>query len=203
MGVLPGVVMAIALVAAAPAPFELDLARTPMLLDDVVTQFSTACNESPRVPVRVMSGEDEFEVRFECDRIQADRPDAIRAELLHGVADLHDARERADRVVAVDRALPRADRVGYVRDWMVWSFAGRDPETCRRARQPRTIRTSMAQAAASNRETPERWTMVEAVLLAGACPDRLEDLYENVRRVGEPEAARAVERRIERALRAK
>jgi hypothetical protein len=202
VGVIPALVMAAALTVGAPPPIEVNLARTALPLDDVVAQIDRACDESPRVPVRVVSGDDAFEVSFDCARIQADRPAAIHAELLNGVADFHDARRRAERVVAVDRALPREHRVGYQRDWMVWSFAGGKTEACRWAHRPRVIRQNMESAASASWETPERWTMVEAVKLVGDCPDRLDDLYDNVRRIGEPEAAQAVERRIERALRA-
>ena len=47
-----------------------------------------------------------------------------------------------------------------------------------------------------------RWSLVEAIMVADVCPDRLPVLVRNVRRVGEAEAARSVDRQIESALKA-
>jgi hypothetical protein len=83
---------------------------------------------------------------------------------------------------------------------LTWYLAAGQPETCSRARNRVEIQNGMT--AGARDETPEYWTLIEAVLLAGACPDRLDDLYANVTALGYPDAARAVDQYIDQALKA-
>ena len=57
----------------------------------------------------------------------------------------------------------------------------------------------MTTAANTIVESPERWTLLEAVWIAGVCPEQLSTLLRSVTRLGHPEAATAVKHTIEQA----
>jgi len=50
----------------------------------------------------------------------------------------------------------------------------------------------MADGAKYGGETAEHWTLIEAVMLWGACPSRLTELLRHVERLGYADAASAV-----------
>lgn len=181
-------------------PVELDLPRNPVPLQDAVATVEGACASTGHLSVRLVTADGESTTDFDCARILGD-PEAVAKQLLSRVGRANSAREKASRVAAIQRSLPPEENPTYDEAEMIWSFASGNPKTCSRAGRPRAIRQNMKIAAVANRETPERWTLIEAVMLAGACPHRLPVLFRNVRRIGEATAAKQVERRIERALR--
>ena len=142
-----------------------------------------------------------FSTRTDCresDDVAAER---IEQRLVRQAGRFNDAVAKAAVVERLENALQ--SELGYEVSpnrvsQLIWSFAIGSPETCRRATDRQQIQESMS--AVADRETPERWTLIEAVLLAGACPNRLEDLYANVEALGHPEAAMAVRAKIDAAM---
>jgi hypothetical protein len=68
-----------------------------------------------------------------------------------------------------------------------------------RTQRPSEIRADLAAAAHATQESPEHWTLVEAVTIAVECPRQLPALYRIVSRAGEPEAAATAKARVQQA----
>ena len=80
-----------------------------------------------------------------------------------------------------------------VRGALEWSYAVRDPGGCSR---PRRVSETHRLISKDRNETPEEWTLVEALPIGAACPQRLDDLYAAVRAAGYSDAAQAVRNRM-------
>jgi hypothetical protein len=134
--------------------------------------------------------------RFDCDAVRGGTA-SVAGELLAEAGQHNDAARKAERVIKIQNRLPAGDRTTYDHDLMVWSYATGDPRWwCGRPLTPKEVQTNMATAAKQpppRTETPERWTLIEAVQVAGTCPTRLPTLYRTVRKAGEPAAVAAVE----------
>jgi hypothetical protein len=170
-------------------------------LEDVAQQVKDGCAQTDHLTIKVMTRVARFATKFDCIDARAQTTDTISTQLVATAARQNDARKRADRVVAIDHALPVADQVGYERDSMIWSFAAGLSGRCERADRVNEIRADMASAARASNETPVRWTIIEAVRIAGACPEQLPVLFRSVSKVGQPEAAEEVARVIHRVSR--
>jgi hypothetical protein len=108
------------------------------------------------------------------------------------------AATKADLIIALDdKLLPD---VTYDRDSMIWTIATGNWRPCLRAQRPAEIRANMTAAGQAAKETPEHWTLVEAVTIVAVCPRQLPALYRNVSRVGEPDAAATAKGLVEQAL---
>ena len=195
----------------------LDARRAGLELNYVTHQIQRSCridhhvivNNVRSVTVRVRSRVGNWATTFACVKVRDDL-DAIERQLVAAAAPHNHAKAKARRLLTIQHRLlrfapdlrPVPDTSGLTygpRDLLVWSFSTGDPLTCQRAGRPREIREMMAEGARVNHETPEHWTLIEAVMLAGACPDRLPVLFRNVSKIGEPEAATAVKRLLEQA----
>ena len=158
----------------------------------VVGQVQKACVTVDRVRFKVRTRTDTFTTLFDCAALPADSTAEITAQLVATAGKYRRAATKADRVIAVQQALPPTPGLTYERDRLLWSFAASDPATCQRAAHPNAIREAMAAAARANNETPEHWTLIEAVMLSGACPSQLPVLFRNVTVTGQPQAAASV-----------
>jgi hypothetical protein len=136
--------------------------------------------------------------RFDCDDVRSTNGYVTQAALAYDVGDVNDAALRAARYFALQQNVEGAAYEPV--DSLTWLFATTKPGsrgTCNRARDPDEVRANLQTV--RGRETPEQWTVVEAVMIAVTCPDRLDDLYATVSEVGHGDAARRARARIEKA----
>jgi hypothetical protein len=207
--VLGGVIAMVPVITSvdAGAPSSPDIASTvtldhrsgTTLLPDVATMVQRQCATSDYVTVAVKGDTSTFRTRFDCIEEGSGPPVTITDQLVATASKHNGAASKADRVLALQEALPSTPGLTFDRDAMIWSFAAGRPMTCQRAERPQEIRSEMAIGAEVNGETPEHWTLIEAVMIAGACPRQLPLLFGNVRKIGEPEAAATVARLLQQA----
>jgi nitrite reductase/ring-hydroxylating ferredoxin subunit len=186
--------------AAQKPKITLDQRKAAYTLDDAIARVRTACEPHPDkdLVIDVREPTYDFSITIVCSAGLAMPDKFIRQPLVAAASSHRDAGARANAVVDLQEALPPAEGLGYEHDEMVWAIAGSNGVACRRAQSQQQILRSMSEAAQANRETPEHWTLVEAVFLTGVCPDKLPDLYENVAALGNPIAAQAVKQMIDR-----
>ena len=141
---------------------------------------------------------EQFSVDVVCSAALAATDRFIRQPLLEEAARHRSAGPRASAVVDLQEALPSTAGLGYEYDSMVWGIASSNGNACRRAASQKQIREGMSMAAQGNQETPETWTLIEAVFLAGVCPAKLPALCRNVAALGNPIAANTVKELVER-----
>jgi hypothetical protein len=122
----------------------------------------------------------------------------IRGAALRGDLDAL-LRRHPERVKIGDRlaelyALALGEPVDHQRrESIEWMAVVRPGGLCSRARSRSDVRRLVPRA---RDETPEHWTLVEALPLGAACPQRLDDLYAAVSAAGYPDAANAVRDRM-------
>jgi hypothetical protein len=207
IGALLAVTLPFGLDAAATAAekptLTIDQRKVQYQLDDAVSEVSRACAAHVDEDLEVIVREPtyDFSVDIVCSAGLAMPDTFIRAPLVKQASRHQDAGKRARAVGDAYEALPPVDRLGYDYDGWVWSIAARDPGRCRKAESRRNIQDNMRSSveALDSGESPAHWTLVEAFWALGMCPDRLPALYENVAALGNPIAARTVERIMARS----
>lgn len=186
---------------AEPKTLHLDERHGAYPLPGVVHEVEDACKTPNELTVVVRLPRARFASTIQCRAARADPGTAIAKPLVSKAARYSSAGAKADRVIAVQRAIPATPGLSYDHDQMVWSFAAQQPLQCERADSQDQIRQHMAEGAQSSGESPEHWTLLEAVMVAGACPDRLPHLIQNVSAIGQPDAAAAVEQLLRSSAR--
>jgi hypothetical protein len=185
--------------AAVDSTISFDERRGTHGLTVVVGDVQDSCSFSDHVTVTVNERSWDLTTTFNCVAVRGGSAATITNRLVTAAGKQNRAAEKADRVVALQNALPPTAGLSYDRDTMIWNFAARKALTCQRAGRPKDISANMAVGAQSSGETPEHWTLIEAVLIAGACPRQLPVLFRNVKRIGQPDAATAVARLLRQA----
>ena len=177
-----------------------DQQKTAFALGTVVTEVHDACAKTPTdtLNVEVQEPTSAFSVEIDCAAALVSTYSGIQQPLVQAAAIHRRAGERADRAVALQDSLPPANGLTYDRDQLVWSLAASNGLACERAQSPKQIQQGMADSAQAGLETAEHWTLIEAVFLEGACPDKLPDLYRNVAELGNPTAANTVKALVAR-----
>jgi hypothetical protein len=178
---------------------ELDERHSVVLLDQVVAEIQRTCQTSERVALNVRSRVGRFSTSFDCVLFQGDSAAGIRIQLVAAAGKHNRASAKTDRVIALMQVLLPDQAFG--RDGMIWFTAAGYGARCQGAQRPMEIREQMAAAAQGTHETPEHWTLVEAVAIAGVCPRQLPALFRTVSRIGHPEAAATVKHRLDAASR--
>jgi hypothetical protein len=164
------------------------------LLEDVVVEASRTCETSERVTVRARTRSGDFASTFDCSRLGNDPVATMTDQLLRAAGRHNNAAQQAKLRVALYREL--LPNVAINPEGMAWGAAV--GSNCQRGRNPKQVAEYMAAGEALG-EAPEHWTLVEAVDIAASCPKNLPVLFRNVARAGEPEAATAAKRRLQRA----
>ena len=178
-------------------------------VEDVAGQIQTDCKGvTERVTVKFVGRDRSFGATFHCVDVNG-HPASVVPELLALASQQPGVRRRANRVAAIDNALRPDQRVGYgpTPADLAWALATGSDGRCGSADNLKRIRADMTSAAntvvespeGTYVESPERWTLVEAVWIAGVCPEQLSTLLGSVTRLGHPEAATAVKQTIEQA----
>jgi hypothetical protein len=169
-------------------------------LDDVVTEVQGACAPHPdeELTLHVQEPTYTFSSDIVCSAALAFSDKFIRQPLVKKAGLYKNARQRADTVIDLQESLPPTDGLTYDRNELIWSFARGEGFACVRAQSQKQIKQDTATAAQTNNETPEHWTVIEAVRDAGECPEKLPDLYRNVAALGNPTAANTVKQLLER-----
>jgi hypothetical protein len=175
--------------AASEARLKLDQRSSEIPLSDAAEEILRSCGSSRHAIVNVLGPSATFDIVVDCTR---SAKASIAEQLVEGASRERRAAARADRIQALQASLPSTRGLTYDRSQLIWSFAIRNPETCRRAVRPSDIAQGLADGARYGGETPEHWTLIEAVMLWGACPGRLPTLLRNVDRLGHEDAASAV-----------
>ena len=165
-------------------------------LSDVVTQVRDACRSADSVAVAITLPKGRFSADIDCRQARVASDPEIAKPLLAGAARHNNAGAKADKVIAVQESVPATPGLSWDHDLMVWSFAAGQPQTCRRANSKQQITTTMASGAENSGETPEQWALIEAVMLAGACPAQLPHLFHNLSALGHRVAADTVKHLI-------
>jgi hypothetical protein len=178
-GAVPAV-SAIALTARAATAWshtiDVDQRRALTPLDLLVPEIERTCQTSEQVTVKVTSRFGEFATTVGCDSVKGHGSASIATKLVQAAAGQNRAAAKADRVIALHQKLIPDEP--FDRDEMIWALATGNGLTCERAKRPSDIRKQMAIANQAAAETPEHWTLVEAVWIAGACPQHLPALYQ-------------------------
>ena len=170
-------------------------------VDDVARQVETDCKGiTDRVSLKIVAPHRSYGDTFNCVDVNG-HPASVVPQLLDLAAKQPGVQRRANRVAAIDSALPADQRVGYDVNSMLWSMAAGFDGRCGSADDLKQIRTDLATAAnkSPGPESPERWTLIEAVYIAGACPQQLPTLFRSVARLGHADAATAVRETIKQA----
>lgn len=169
-------------------------------LDDVATEVLRTCATSEDVRLQVQTPRRTLSVDFWCSTTKQATVDELAHRIASNFSVRDDAGGKADRVIALRTAF-FPEWGPQDRDSLIWSAAtnGRH-RRCTRDMNESKVRQDMASAARASGESPERWTFVEGVDLAGFCPERLPEFYATVRRAGEPAAAKAVKRQLDAVL---
>ena len=179
---------------------SLDQRKVAFTLDGVVSEVQETCQSSgaDEVTVEVLQPTYHFSKNLICSAALSQPENYIEAPLLAKAGQYKHAKQRADTVISLQESLPPIDGLTYDRNELIWSFARGEDFACVRAQSQKQIKQDMTTAAQSNNETPEHWTIIEAVRDAGECPEKLPDLYRNVAALGNPTAANTVRQLLER-----
>jgi hypothetical protein len=164
----------------------------PYQLDFAAQQMRTACRSGVDA-VKVVLERPPVERRFACDEVRATAGFVVQTGMFERLRDINDAAAKAARYRAFASEV-QAGQQSY--EELIAAFAIGRSLKCERPEAPTEIRSHMAVV---ENETPEEWTLYEAVRLAVDCPERLDDLYANVAKAGEPQAARRAEAKMNRA----
>jgi hypothetical protein len=174
--------------------------NTAFDLHTVVIEIHDRCAQIPaeKLNVEVDEPASNFSLEIDCAAAVADAYTGVQQPLVKAAATHRDAGKRADRAITLQDSLPPTDGLAYDRDQLIWGFAASNGMACARAQSPKQIQQGMAESAQAGLETAEHWTLIEAVFLEGACPDKLPDLYRNVAALGNPTAANTVKELVAR-----
>jgi len=156
-------------------------------IDEAIRMALTFCpGTAGRMSVRLPG-----DVRaYSCDSI---RRGALRDDLQSFLRSHVAGAKNGDRFVELNAMARGTPDNGRVRGALEWSYAVRDPGGCSR---PRRVSETHRLISKDRNETPEEWTLVEALPIGAACPQRLDDLYAAVRAAGYSDAAQAVRNRM-------
>jgi hypothetical protein len=158
-------------------------------------------DDHARVRVAVEFPHRRVEATVNCDELRRTGPSGVATALLASSADVNDSATKAARVIAIQHALPwTTTPPPYDHDLLAWGLV-RGDGSCRSNNDLAWVRKNIPDGM-QHGETVGDWTRIEAVLIAGVCPDRLQDLYGNVAAAGYPGVARAVRAEIEHAAKA-
>jgi hypothetical protein len=168
-------------------------------LDDVAAEVLRTCATSEDVTLKVQTPGGNVSQHFWCSTAKKATVEALAHRIANALSVRDGAGRKADRIIALRTTFfPEWGRQD--RDSLVWSVATGNSVRCTRDLIASKVRRDMASAARAGGESSEHWTLVEAVDLAGFCPERLPGFYATVRRVGEPAAAKAVKARLDAVL---
>jgi hypothetical protein len=164
---------------------------------DVAAALNRECpGNSARVRLDLVQGDIHLRRTFSCALVG--NATAAEADLVDLVAHRHNATQRADRLIRFKKAFNvkfGRDRAGAI--WMLGT--GFEGLSCTRAGDSAFHRREMAVVtpAGIDRESPTRWTEIEAAYIAGVCPDRLPIFFSSVARAGQPAAAKVVRTEVQ------
>jgi hypothetical protein len=113
----------------------------------------------------------------------------VESLLVQAVAPNRSAGKRADQVVSLDRALGFSYMTRGALTWLLGTAFS--DFSCDRASDVQFRRAEIQEAGGVG-ENPTHWLKVEAAFIAGACPDRLDTLYQTVMKAGQPAAVATV-----------
>jgi hypothetical protein len=178
---------------------HVDQRRAFTTIDQLVPEIERTCQTSEQVTVAVRTRFGRFGRTFNCDARTTGDSVSVGHQLAQAAARQNRAAVKADRAIALDQEL--TPDMTFGRDELIWGLAAGNGRACKRAKRPAEIRKQMASASRATGETPEHWTLLEAAYVGGVCPQRLSALFENVARIGQPDAAAAAERLVKQAMR--
>jgi len=172
-------------------------------VEDVARQIEADCKGvTERVAVKIIARDRSFGETFNCVDVNG-HPASVVPQLLDLASQQPGVRQRANRLTAIDNALPADQRVGYgpTPPDLSWGLAAGAYGRCGSADNVKQIRADLATAASkgASAESPEQWTLIEAVWIAGVCPEQLPTLLRTITQLGHPDAATAVKRTIQQA----
>jgi hypothetical protein len=189
--------------ASSTTDITLDARSVVYPVDDVARQIQTDCTGiTDRVAIKIVTRHRSFGESFNCVDVNGHAASVV-PQLLDLAARQPGVQRQANRVIAIDHALPPEQRAGYgpTPPDLAWYLASEAFGRCESADDLKQIRADLATSA--NRmpvaESPEQWTLIEAVWIAGVCPKQLQTLFRSVTRLGHPDAAAAVKRTIQQA----
>jgi hypothetical protein len=178
-------------------------------LSQVAGYLRAGCpNRSGRIHLDIAQGDTHLRHTFICDQVDHDET-GTEAELAGLSSTRHDAAQRADRVIAIEKALRLTQQL---RSSLIWNFGtGVDSLSCTRAGDSAYHRRELESAAdyssvgPNGSVTPEHqsapeWAKIEVGYIAGACPQQLGAFFTSLAQAGHPKAATAVRGEL-RALR--
>jgi hypothetical protein len=175
-------------------PVELRLSSAPNVtwaMGEVVDALRKKCSIGvDRVELNLVAGgKEQVHGVFTCVDVR-EPADKVEALLVRSVSGRRQAVRRADRILAFDRQLGVAFDIA--RPQLIWLLGSESSEfSCDKAADVNFRRGEIHDAGVEG-ENPTHWLKVEAAFIAGACPSRLEVLYETVIRAGQPQAVATV-----------
>jgi hypothetical protein len=176
---------------------NVDQRRVFIPLDQAVSQISTACRDTARVKVRVLTVTGTYTTRFDCGALGSDTTATVATQLVNVAQNYNDTAATLKLRAALYREL--LPEFAIDTDQVAWGMAAGPGFRCEHVPSSHQIVKNMEAAARSTGETAEHWTLVEAVETAAACPEHLPALLRNVTRSHHADAAVAAKQRLAEA----